>query len=174
VPYDSHGLQLLVKDLLSSISTFNAALDFAQALASAFLKSYKYLTQIRANFSKNDLSFTLGVITRWGTQLALISSVLKVRWVIQEFYDELSADVPEALAMLSQGVKTTQIWKNLKLMQAILEPISEAIMISEADSASIYYVIPRWKSIRLKVISLLREEAPSLINAVQTLFNAYF
>jgi hypothetical protein len=75
VPCDSHGLQLLVKDILES-KPFADVIAKAQSIVTVFHRAKK---QYAILWSKQEkaMAFVLSVITRWGSQYGLVVSVLK-------------------------------------------------------------------------------------------------
>ena len=82
-------------------------------------------------------SFVISVITRWGTQLAMVRSISRVKAAIYEFFEA--------------------IWSNLTLTLGFLEPLDKAIRMSEADHAVIGYVVPRWKQLRSYLVTGAQE-----------------
>lgn len=87
VPCDSHGLQLLIKDLLES-APFSDTITKAQTIVSAFRCAKKQYTILREKQEK-AVAFVLSILTRWGTQYGLTQSVLKNKqalfaWVADE------------------------------------------------------------------------------------------
>lgn len=75
IPCDSHGLQLLIRDILKS-QPFWDTITKAQAIVSAFHKANKQYAILRSKMAV-PTAFVLSVITRWGSQYGLILSVLK-------------------------------------------------------------------------------------------------
>ena len=78
IPCDSHGIQLLVKDILK-IQHFKDILHKAQSIVKAFKKAplqYARLKQCQIDIYGEPRSLILSVITRWGTQYRLVHSVL--------------------------------------------------------------------------------------------------
>jgi hypothetical protein len=75
VPCDSHGLQLLIKDLLQS-ELFSDTITKAQTIVSAFHQAKKQYSILRQKQEKVT-AFVLSVLTQWVTQYSLTQSVLK-------------------------------------------------------------------------------------------------
>lgn len=90
-PYDSHGLQLLIKDLYET-APFNDTLLAAQRIARGFHKAkkqYAILREIQIDIYNKEQALILSVITRWGTQYHLCQSIHKnkdalQRWAIRK------------------------------------------------------------------------------------------
>jgi hypothetical protein len=75
IPCDSHGLQLLIKDVLES-QPFCDIIAKAQMIVSTFHRAPKQYAILRSKQEK-PTAFVLSVITRWGSQYGLVLSVLK-------------------------------------------------------------------------------------------------
>src|SRR5436190_10766642 len=78
IPCDSHGLQLLIGDLLK-IPGFKEVLNKAQTVVKSFhhsLLQYAHLWDFQLQYNKQHQSLILSVITCWGTQYHLLQSVL--------------------------------------------------------------------------------------------------
>src|SRR5579859_5938053 len=80
IPCDSQGLQLLVKDIICHLPRFKELHDKAKKVVKAFNKAhlqYARLRDIQMTCYKEHRALILSIITRWGTQLRLIVSLLK-------------------------------------------------------------------------------------------------
>ena len=70
IPCDSHGIQLLIKNILE-LPSFSSVMKQAQILVKAFRKAHLQYARLRENqlhFYGRHQSLILSVITRWGTQ----------------------------------------------------------------------------------------------------------
>src|SRR5438046_7935887 len=79
IPCDSHGIQLLVGDLLK-LPDFNDTIQKAQCIVKSFRHAplqYARLREFQVEYYKKPQSLILSVITRWGTQYRLDRSLLK-------------------------------------------------------------------------------------------------
>jgi len=96
IPCDSHGIQLLVKDLLQ-IPLFQDTLQKAQKIVKAFrhsLLQYARLREFQLQYGdKRHKSLILSVITRWGTQFRLIQSVINSKDALKRYAHEFG-DLP--------------------------------------------------------------------------------
>ena len=63
VPCDSHGLRLLIKDILEQISWFKTVFASAQSMSTKFRTSPKQLSILRRH-QKTKKAFSAAVITR--------------------------------------------------------------------------------------------------------------
>jgi len=87
IPCDSHGIQLLIKDLLQ-LPHFSNVANQAQSVAKAFRRAPLQYARLRENqlyFYQRYQSLVLSVITRWGTQFRLIQSVLKSKDALKRY-----------------------------------------------------------------------------------------
>jgi hypothetical protein len=96
-------------------------------------------------------SFVLSVITRWDTHAALIHSVLQVRNAIQAYFESLLVDPSNIFYLLAPTIADSQFWKNLTTLNSIIQPVDQAIRMSESDSSVLPYVIPRWKKVLVSI-----------------------
>ncbi|KFZ17216.1 hypothetical protein V501_01850 [Pseudogymnoascus sp. VKM F-4519 (FW-2642)] len=77
IPCDSHGLQLLIKDLLQE-PKIAKVMEKAHTIVQSFHRSKKQYAILRSKQEK-PAALILAVITRWGTQFMLVSSVLRCK-----------------------------------------------------------------------------------------------
>ena len=87
IPCDSHGLQLLVKNILG-LPSFKAILEKGQKIVKAFKKSPLQLARLRVlqqEIYGQHRSLCLSVITRWGIQYRLIESVLNSKDALRRY-----------------------------------------------------------------------------------------
>ena len=102
IPCDSHGLQLLVKDLLK-ILTFKNIMNKVQTVIKSFRSSllqYAHLREFQLQYNKQHQSLMLSVITCWGTQYRLIQSLLDSKDVIKRYAHEFG-DLPTSKRLLT-------------------------------------------------------------------------
>lgn len=88
IPCDSHGVQLIVKDILTCISEFKDLLEKAQTVAKAFKNAplqYARLRQLQVEIYGQNRSLCLSVITRWGTQFRLVESLLRSKDALRRY-----------------------------------------------------------------------------------------
>jgi hypothetical protein len=160
---DSHGLQLLLGDLIKQIPLIKHVLDIAQSIVTSFSNSAKMLAILRDIMQKQYnkvFSFVISVITRWGTQFAMVRSVSRTKAAIHEFFETMQEDqLRDQLKLLKQrNIQWDQaFWRNLTFTLNFLEPLDEAIRMSEADHAVIGHVVPRWKRLRKYFVTGARE-----------------
>ena len=147
IPCDSHGLQLLVKDILL-LTSFKIILDEAQAIVKAFKNSPLQLARLRAIqqvIYGEQRSLCLSIITRWGTQYRLVDSVLNSKDALRRYGIAYSLD--ELSFNAGEHIQSSVFWQQLEQLREILQPLDEAVRMSESNLAGLRTVIPRWEII---------------------------
>ena len=173
IPCDSHGTQLLVKDLLE-IPVFKDTLQKAQQVVKAFrhsLLQYARLRDFQLQYgAKRHQSLILSVITRWGTQFRLIQSVLNSKDALKRYAHEFG-DLP-ARKRLNQAsidiLRDPSFWRSLEPLRELLQPLDEALRMSESGNSHLGHVLPRWMDIaeHLEMRKLDHPEALTLFMSV--------
>jgi len=152
IPCDSHGIQLLVKDILE-LPIFKETLLKAQKIVKAFrhsLLQYARLRDLQLQYgTKRHQSLILSVITRWGTQFRLIQSVLNSKDALKRYaYDFGDLPVNKRLNQASIDIlRDTTFWRSLEPLRELLLPLDEALRMSESGSSHLGHVLPRWIAI---------------------------
>lgn len=147
VPCSSHGLQLLIKDVIG-IPWFTERVKRAQAVVTAFTcapKQLAILRDIMQSTMGSTYSFTLSVITRWGTQTAMIKSVRRAYPALLKYATLLPDDASKDIRDVIPAIEDGRFWVDLDFIFDLLEPIDKAIKKSESDSATLQYVVLMWK-----------------------------
>ena len=78
-PCNSHGIQLFLKDILQ-LPWFKTVLSRVQQVVRAFRaahKEYNLLREFQMDVYGKKIALILHCITRWGTQVGMLESVLK-------------------------------------------------------------------------------------------------
>ncbi len=148
MPCDSHGLQLLVKDIVEHIPVFKATLEQAQAVVKAFKNAplqLSFLREYQVQHYQQPVALILSVITRWGTQYRLVNSLIKSKDALQYYAvkhakEELAFNAHEFLV-------DSTFWSKLDALRALLKPIDDAIKASESNKSDLAKVLPRWAEI---------------------------
>jgi len=152
IPCDSHGLQLLVKDIVN-LPVFKTILDQAQNIAKAFKKSTLQLARLRdiqKDIYGKPKSLCLSVITRWGTQFRLIASVLNSKEALRRYATSHNAVVEKLLPYGAANIIDDQeqrFWPALDRLRELLDPVDEAVRMSESNKSHLGTVIQRWETI---------------------------
>jgi Protein of unknown function (DUF 659)/hAT family C-terminal dimerisation region len=148
IPCDSHGIQLLIKDLFTYVLSLKELHDQAQAIVTAFRKAplqYARLREFQIQRYGKKKSLCLSVITRWGTQYRLINSVLQNKAALQDYAIEYG---PQHLKYgAHETILSSQFWTRLGLLHELLEPLNTAIKMSESDKSNLGHIMDRWAGI---------------------------
>jgi Protein of unknown function (DUF 659) len=160
VPCDSHGLQLLIQDILLRPGV-KIHWDEASGLVAAFKKApkqYHYLQIEQERRYKKRRSVIVAGGTRWGTQVGMLQSLERTKEALREFAFRHDVDIK-----FKDKVIQHQWWAYNTDLLAILEPIHKLQKMSEANKANIGYVYPRWLQIELHLINIAN--SPNLFAA---------
>ncbi len=161
---DSHGLQLLVKDIVES-KQWMPVLGKVNFLINFFKKAKLQLARLRAHQRGcyiRQKAFITAAITRWGTQLGAVKSVFDNKEALRAFArdpavhngtrgtlkKEEDQDTQSSLDQVIAYINDIGFWTNLEMLFKILHPIGAAQVSSERDRANLSEVIPRWLSIQ--------------------------
>jgi hAT family C-terminal dimerisation region len=84
-------------------------------------------------------------MTRWGTQFRLINSVLKSKDALRRFaFEHPAVELPDN-AM--NHITSKKLWADLEPMRELLQPLDEAIRMSESVDTRLATVCTRWDAI---------------------------
>lgn len=154
IPCDSHGLQLLIKDLLGLESL---SVVFLQALkvVNSLRKAKHHLGILRKHQQAiygEKRALIVSTILRWGTQVDLLESVSRNKQALQRF--ALDEDVvfqvkkDKPLNPIKTWLVDSNFWASLDDLINILRPIYEAQNLSERNGATIDLVYSRCLNIQ--------------------------
>ena len=157
IPCDSHGLQLLIKNILE-LSEFFICFKHISSIVSFFKKSPKQYGLLKCKMEEqNTKSKTLicSVITRWGTQARMIHRLLDhhealINWA----YDNAKSkkeDQSKTAETTRQIIYDIQFWDRLKKLYRIVQPIHLAQTDSEGVNQHLGLIYRRWLSIHTKL-----------------------
>jgi hypothetical protein len=174
IPCDSHGLQLIFKDLLGQKSqwpmikaTFKSALE----IVSFFHKSpYQYadLQILQEKHYQKRLALIASVITRWGSQYNLIFSVSRSKKALIEWARSIEKQDTVRLVEVIGIILQKDFWQRLEDLVDIFEPLHVMQKASEAANANIMEVAERW--IKLQKIVLEKAASSELFSEVNDYF----
>lgn len=158
IPCNSHGLQLLLKDILT-IEPYQSLHHQAQSIAVAFKKAPKQFSILRNYQLKmygRYRAFILSVITRWGTHHGLLKSVRLNKEALRAYtLDErcqIATDVRES-------IQNTGFWHLLDDLFELINFIHERQKMSESETSHVNKVLPRWIEIREKLQQLISSDS---------------
>ncbi|KAJ5103082.1 hypothetical protein N7532_003611 [Penicillium argentinense] len=152
IPCDSHGLQLLMQDLLS-LPTIVSVFKRAASIVSYFNTAHLQLAKLRAlqqRFYKKELSLLAVVSTRWGTQYRMLMSVKRSEQALRAYFTT-HTDLGEAGRELATVANYHKFWGQLNELLVLIEPLDEAIRMSESGGANLMKVVCRWMSLRAHI-----------------------
>ncbi|OXV08749.1 hypothetical protein Egran_03491 [Elaphomyces granulatus] len=137
---DSHGLQLLIGDLLKT-GNIKVTFQMAQGIVSHFNSSplqLATLRKIQQTINRTEFALIGAVITRWGSQYRMLSSVLRSQYALMMYADEVS----DLKIELRETLRSSDFWNHLKKLIAILKPIDDAISIHTLTPSSVLRFAP--------------------------------
>lgn len=155
---DSHGLQLLIKDLLNHQEFEELVKDVGIVLA-FFSRSKIQLNRLRscqkARWAGTTRALIRSVISRWGTQNHSFLPFLRSRdplcdWTtLLEVQKQLKLnDPPVLLPEVIRILRSHSFWNKLEAAAALLKPVHNHQIASEADGSTIHRVVERWLQIQ--------------------------
>ena len=118
-PCDSHGIQLLIKDILE-LPSFADAVKQAQTLVNTFRKAhlqYARLRESQLHFYGRHQSLILSVITRWGTQYRLIQSILRNKDALKCYASDFG-DMPATQRLKNpviEIIRSRDFWMKIRV-----------------------------------------------------------
>jgi hypothetical protein len=148
IPCDSHGLQLIIKDLLD-IPEIKELHDIIQSIAKAFKKAplqYARLRECQLVKYNQLYALCISVITRWGTQYRLVSSVYKNKDALRMYCYQYAGENVMSQEILTKLVSPA-FWTSVEMFKELLEPLDEAIRMSESGNSHLGHVLRRWAEI---------------------------
>lgn len=162
VPCDSHELQLLIKDLLSTPemkSTFYKGLTIV-----IFLRKAKHRLGILRRYQTQHYggprSLIASTILRWGTQVTMLESVASNKTALRSYVEDPEAKFPPPRNgtpyRTKEYVQDHEFWTQLDELITILRPIHENQKMPEANDATLDKVYIRWLEIQLHLTAQSR------------------
>jgi len=142
IPCDSHGIQLLIHDLVDNIPAFTKVHDDAQSLARGFKNAhlqYTRLHEIDMELYGKRYALILSVATRWGTELGLYKSLLRSKEALQLYAVRYPKDLPENLINI---ICSREFWDNLQNFIVVLMYLDKELRKSEGNNSTIGQILP--------------------------------
>lgn len=152
---DAHGLQLLVKDLLS-LPSIDSVFKKAQSIVTHFNHSplqLSILREIQMEEYGQEKSLLASVITRWGTQYTMMQSLKRSEAALSRFATRSDIAISDSL---KETLQDDIFWSHLGKLLSVFKPINEAIRMSESTTSDISKVLNRWLSINRHLIDCQR------------------
>lgn len=146
---DSHGIQLLIKDLLNT-KFFGDVFQQAQGVVAAITNSPKQLGILRekmATYPEGVIALALSVITRWGSQVRMLRSLRKAKRALIAYFQNLPTDASDIIKSFQANIIGPSFWIFVEHALQVLEPIDEELEKGESDRSTLPDILPRWKRI---------------------------
>ena len=170
VPCNSHGIQLILKDILKPGVDANKAPNHTtigefftsgpNAVVSAFSKATKQLAYLRDCMEKTIgkvVALIATVPTRWGTQVAQCASLLKSEASLKAYANLTHPDVKLSV---KEDLKSDLWWQNLHALHLVLLPIHERQKMSESNRSFLHRVYPQWVELSAHIDKFAKEGTP--------------
>lgn len=122
IPCDSHGLQLLIKDLLT-LSSIDNVFKKCHSIVLHFNHSPLQLSILRAiqiEEYRQEKSFLSAVIMRWGSQYTMLQSCKRSEIALAKFV--MREDI-EMSAMLREVLQDDIFWIHLGKLIQLIKPL---------------------------------------------------
>ena len=146
VPCDSHGLQMLIKDVLGlpwCLSVHQQASAITANFRHAPLQHEILREKQLLHYNKHQ-ALLAAVITRWGSQVAVIDSVLRNKQALKDYAVDERA---KANKVVGATILDRAFWADLEDLLDVLRPIDEVLAHSEGQDSHIGLVTSRWLTI---------------------------
>jgi hypothetical protein len=159
IPCDSHGLQLLIKDLLDQ-PQIAAVMSKAHAIVTGFHQAKKQYAILQSK-QEQAHALLLSVLTRWGTQLTMVKSLLKNKSALYLWVADPKAQMgKKGENTIALYITDSGFWTALTSIEQIIQPIHEAQKMSESNGSTLAKVVPRWQKLEqdLRTLSTVHKE----------------
>ena len=147
IPCDSHGLQLLIKDLLDQ-PRIAEVMKKAHLIVTGFHYAKKQYSILRSKQGQ-PCAFLLAILTRWGTQYSMVKSLLQNKSALYLWVADLKAQMGKKKGenTIAADITNPGFWNTLLSIEQIIQPIHEAQKESKCDRSTLAKVVPRWISL---------------------------
>ncbi|XP_055352212.1 uncharacterized protein LOC129598367 [Paramacrobiotus metropolitanus] len=152
LPCSAHQINLIVKDVLTSVPKFSAickkAVDIVSLLATR-TKALAVLREEQMKYNGSTTAISKLCDTRWYSYnnmfRAIAKSQLPLQGMVARLADERSKT--EGLAKLKVTIEDAAFWSGLKNVVQILDPVTVAQGITETDGCTLADVITQFAKI---------------------------
>jgi hypothetical protein len=156
---DSHGLQLLVKDILAvpSISVlFQKASQIMVHFNNAPVR-LSTLRKIQRRQYKREWSLLAAVITRWGSQYKMLTSLRRSMDALQSYAEKVATEKDQDTDIVNT-LLCDSFWMSLARLIKLLQPIDEAIRMPEDSHTDLGKVTIRWKGLEKHLLDAVTDK----------------
>jgi len=147
VPCDSHGLQLLIGDILS-ILYYKEIHHHITQIITTFRSSPKQLSILQEKqksiYGKTS-ALILSVMIRWGTQAEAINSVYHNKDAFKLYLLDSCSSINNTVIDL---LGSRSVWHVLEQLQDLILPIQQDQLFSESQNSYLCRIVNRWLEIR--------------------------
>jgi hypothetical protein len=151
VPCDSHGLQLLIKDILQ-LPNIKKIWQIAANIVAGFKNASKQYAFLRVEQQKEygkRKPMIATCNTRWGTQCGMVKSLNDSKEALRRFAIRDDIQFP-----YKDQLQLHEFWAAISDLLQLLQPIHKVQKMSEANGANISYVYPRWMEIEVHLTQI--------------------
>ena len=159
-PCNSHGIQLFLKDILQ-LPWFKTVLSRVQQVVRAFRaahKEYNLLREFQMDAYGKKIALILHCITRWGTQVGILESVLKNQQALQCYAQQATPQIDKNKKNKDTHIlpilRDLPFWQDVATVSRILTPIHQIQYVSEADNYPLYRVLDNWMEIKAELLAI--------------------
>jgi hypothetical protein len=148
VPCDSHGLQLLIKDIVT-LPLFIDTMTLCNHIVGHFRSAHKQLALVRRlqeEIYGRKYALTLAGNTRWGTQYLELFSLKRSREALRQFRRAKDNDCKDQAVL--DAIIDAGFWEDVDELLDILKPIHNHQIMSESSRGHLGQVRTRWLQIR--------------------------
>ena len=177
VPCDSHGIQLLIKDIFQ-VPWWRKLMQKAQLVVRTFrasLKEYQVLQEFQIQIYIKRIALILHCITRWGTQVGLLDSLYRSSLAIQAYSQQALPQIDKKKkkdTYILSILRDPTFWQDVTTARRILTPIHKIQYLSEADNYPLHRVLDNWMLIKQSLLRSANEygteqcQLPFIINTL--------
>ena len=101
----------------------------------------------------------LNVLTRWGTTIGLLNSVLRNQQALLDYFQQKNPGIDQGRKnSLRSFVNDFSFWKKLTIVKKVMDPIHQFQYMSEAEEHKLYTIANTWNKIRSHLYSMAANE----------------
>ena len=162
IPCDSHGLQLLIKDIIT-LDLFKDTMATCNQIVAHFRLAQKQLALLRhyqREIYGKPRALTLAGNTRWGSQIGELRSLKRSMDALKRWARDLQNECENEEIL--QALLDILYWNDVDELLQILEPLHEAQVMSESSKGNLSHVYSRWE--KLEAHLSLQDESTDLLS----------
>lgn len=139
-------------------------------------KEYSLLRDFQIEMLGKPVALILHCITRWGSQMGMLNSVLANQRVLERYsqqaHPQIDTNKKKRQTHVLPILQDPIFWQDAARIQRILKPIHEIQYLSEADNYPLYRVLDNWMQIKASMMNLSQERGmehanlPHIVNTI--------